>query len=69
VTDNGQLSSVLIKVSLAGETGTYVNMTDMGDGLYQFNSTYSEGGYVFTIKAGDVAGNVNEKDETFLVNA
>jgi len=69
VTDNGQLSSVLIKVSLAGETGTYANMTDMGDGLYEFNSTYSEGGYVFTIKAGDVAGNINEKDETFLVNA
>jgi len=69
VTDNGELTSVLIKVSLAGETGTYVNMTDLGDGQYQFNSTYSQGGYAFTIQVEDSAGNISTKDGSFLVNA
>jgi nitrogen fixation protein FixH len=69
ITDNGELTSVLIKVSLASESGTFVNMTDLGEGHYEFNETYAQGGWVFTIKAEDTSGNVNERDGTFLVNA
>ena len=69
VTDNGHLSNVQIEVTLAGTSGTFVNMTDVGDNRYEFNNTYSsDGGYVFTIRAEDAAGNVSEWDDSFLVN-
>jgi len=71
VTDNGQLSSVMIKVHLAGDTGEYVNMTDRGNWVYEFNNTYPKGEdptYIFTIRAEDSAGNVNEKTGSFVVN-
>ena len=69
VTDNGRLTSVQIEVSLAGQTGTFVNMTDQGDGIFEFTDTYSQGNYVFTIKAEDAAGNSKIlEDIPFLVN-
>ncbi|NYT12757.1 MAG: hypothetical protein GKC03_09485 [Methanomassiliicoccales archaeon] len=68
VTDNGKLNSIRIEVVLAGESGTFVNMTDVGNNIYGFNATYSQGSYVFTIKATDSAGNISQIEDTFLVN-
>jgi hypothetical protein len=69
VTDNGQLSSVQIEVALAGQTGTFVDMTEKGDGIFEFTDTYSQGQYVFTINAEDAAGNTNSLENIpFLVN-
>ena len=69
VTDNGELSCVLIKVNLASETGVFVNMTLLESNTYEYNSTYSQGSYIFTIRAEDSAGNTSERVGSFLVNA
>jgi hypothetical protein len=68
VTDNGNLNSIQIKVVLAGQPGTFVDMTDVGEDIYEYNATYGQGSYVYTIKATDTANNVNQIEDTFLVN-
>jgi hypothetical protein len=68
VTDNGKLTSIQIEVVLAGQSGTFVDMTDVGNNIFEHNATYGQGSYVFTIKAIDMASNINQIEGSFLVN-
>jgi hypothetical protein len=70
ITDNGDLMTPMIKVYPAGGTGTLMSMTDIGEGVFQYNSTYStpDTTFQFVIVAEDESGNTSAYEGSFLVN-